>query len=675
MSEERVLKTLAGLGFSEVDAQVYVFLSKKGLQKGRDISRALKMGKQQLYPCLKNLQSKGIVSVTLEHPARFNAVPFEKVFDLFVKGKMEEVRLIQQSKDQILSDWQSIVISSTDDDSARFMVLEGRSRIYSRIQQMIQESKTQLLAMTTVASLAKLDDLGFFDATSNSLSESNVQFRFLAELDRQNIDLMKNTIGKVTRGKTNFQVRNPYLALKSFPRILVRDQEEILLFIRPVANSAIVEEDDACLWTNCKAIVSAFTTIFEELWRNSTETTSVVQEVDELPTEIESIAETKIAIDRYFKAMQSANEEIIIVTSPQGLIECADNLPILRECSQRGITVQILAPVMKDNFKAAQNLSEFCQIRHIPANQTCVTIIDKKELFQFKSFDNKTESETVFYSSNSSYVKKIENSLMNIWKSAIPVSDKTLESILGPYSSRPSDSILRKKKIDKFVILEEKEEITEKEIIEKILSAKRIPVKDLSKDLHIMYASGGSAIVHPPKAFGLPDLMFEIHHIEKHSGFGQGDAVTVFLWLKTAKGYMFVPAGGLGDNPQGVAFRKSNYAGYPAGENHRLVRKDELQVRVHGNTLFVGWTVPIPLLPPKYILPPACMLIEGYGNVKTNSYTILLPSGFRSKVESNGFDAFVTFMHPSSRYSGPGTDGFFVRDLVLTMTPPQTKQP
>ena len=80
MSEERVLKTLAGLGFSEVDAQVYVFLSKKGLQKGRDISRALKMGKQQLYPCLKNLQSKGIVSVTLEHPARFNAVPFEKVF-------------------------------------------------------------------------------------------------------------------------------------------------------------------------------------------------------------------------------------------------------------------------------------------------------------------------------------------------------------------------------------------------------------------------------------------------------------------------------------------------------------------------------------------------------------------------------------------------------------------
>ena len=133
----------------------------------------------------------------------------------------------------------------------------------------------------------------------------------------------------------------------------------------------------------------------------------------------------------------------------------------------------------------------------------------------------------------------------------------------------------------------------------------------------------------------------------------------------------FVPVGGLGDNPQGVAFRKSLYAGFPAEQNHRLVRRDELQVRVHGNTLFAGWTVPIPLLPPKYVLPPSCLQIEGYGNVVTKAYTNIMPSGFKNKLELNGFHAFVTFMHPESKYSGPGTDGFFIRDLILTMTPPQ----
>jgi hypothetical protein len=100
-----------------------------------------------------------------------------------------------------------------------------------------------------------------------------------------------------------------------------------------------------------------------------------------------------------------------------------------------------------------------------------------------------------------------------------------------------------------------------------------------------------------------------------------------------------------------------------------LAKKDELQIRVHGNTLFAGWTVPIKLFPPQYVFPPACMLIEGYGDVKTAAYTILGPLGVGFTAKQNGFDAFVTFMHPSSKYSGPGTDGFFVRDFVGGVSP------
>jgi hypothetical protein len=69
------------------------------------------------------------------------------------------------------------------------------------------------------------------------------------------------------------------------------------------------------------------------------------------------------------------------------------------------------------------------------------------------------------------------------------------------------------------------------------------------------------------------------------------------------------------------------------------------------------------------LLPPACILIEGYGNVKTEAYTIVQPSGGEFKAKQNGFNAFVTFMHPSSKYSGPGTDGFLVRDFFGEITP------
>jgi hypothetical protein len=38
--------------------------------------------------------------------------------------------------------------------------------------------------------------------------------------------------------------------------------------------------------------------------------------------------------------------------------------------------------------------------------------------------------------------------------------------------------------------------------------------------------------------------------------------------------------------------------------------------------------------------------------------------------ECNGFEAFVTFFHSSSKYSGPGTDGFLARDAIQTVYPP-----
>ena len=175
-----MLKTLANFGFDQVDAQVYVYLAKKGMQKASEIRKAAKLTKQQLYPSLKRLQSKGIVNSTIEHPARFSALPFEKVLDIFIKAKVEEIQTLQQSKAEILSNWQNLKLE--DDTSAKFTVIEGRTFIYSKIQQMIQETKDQVIAITTVPTLAQADQRDIFDVSYNNPLKSRMQFRFLAEL-------------------------------------------------------------------------------------------------------------------------------------------------------------------------------------------------------------------------------------------------------------------------------------------------------------------------------------------------------------------------------------------------------------------------------------------------------------------------------------------------------------
>lgn len=663
MSQEQVLKTLLGLGLTRLDSQVYIYLAKRGPQKGRDLLKGSKIQRQQLYRSLKNLQSKGIVSGTFEHPARFSAISFDKVVDMFIKSKMAEAQLIQERKAEILTSWQAISLGETTDPEAKFTVIEGRGYIYSKILQMIKETNNHLSTITSVAGLLRADQFGIFDEILAHPSKEKINFQFISEISNQQMGTVHKLLQRIPKNLSNIRGRNPDFGFKLSPRMVIRDDEEIFLFINPSAKEHLEEKDDVGLWTNCRTIVQSFAAMFEDLWQHSIDITNNDQKTTTFPYEIQHFSDEK----KYFDSIRKANDEIIIMTTTQGLNECLKNLPTLKENCQKGVSIRIMAPLVRDNFEAAEKLSRFCQIKHIPMNYPEVTVIDGKNLFQFETSNN---PEKTGFSDDATYVTKTKNHLVEIWKKSTPLSDKTLESMIGPYGYRPTNLINRKKNVDKIQVIEENEKITEKEIIEKIFRAKKIPIKDISKDLHIMYASGGSAIVRPPKIFNLPDLMFDVQHIDKHSGFGQGDSMMVFLRLKTPTGYKFVPAGGIGDNPKGVAFRKAEFAGFPFEENYRLVKKDVLQVYVHGNTLFVGWTIPIPLLPPRYILPPATLLMEGYGDVRTKGYTVVMLSGFRNKNEVNGFDAFVTFTHPASNYSGPGTDGFFIRDLVVTMTPP-----
>ena len=144
----------------------------------------------------------------------------------------------------------------------------------------------------------------------------------------------------------------------------------------------------------------------------------------------------------------------------------------------------------------------------------------------------------------------------------------------------------------------------------------------------------------------------------------------IHLQLETPMGHAFVPVACVTDNAKSVAHRRVVYANTPAEHNIQVVKKDELQVQIQSSTLFCGWTVQIPLFPPPYSLPPSGMLFEGYGELKTGVLKTSVPSGRRQTFEYNGFRAFVTFFHPSSKYTGPGTDGILLRDVVFTAIPP-----
>jgi sugar-specific transcriptional regulator TrmB len=106
-------KALMDLGLSNTDAEVYIFLATKAPQKAKYIANALKMNDQQLYPCLRKLQNKGVINCASEHPKLFYTVPIEEVLSSFINANLEKARHIEENKKKILSFWQAMMNKNT----------------------------------------------------------------------------------------------------------------------------------------------------------------------------------------------------------------------------------------------------------------------------------------------------------------------------------------------------------------------------------------------------------------------------------------------------------------------------------------------------------------------------------------------------------------------------------
>jgi sugar-specific transcriptional regulator TrmB len=677
MSQEKTLKNLQDLGFSKTEAQIYLLLGKRGPQRAKDIVATLKVNRQRLYEILKELEGKGLINSTLEHPAKFCAEPFEKVLDLFVKSKMEEALRIKVEKKNILQDWKLISFNEASNSFPRFMILEGRNSIYPRLKQMIKETQKELLLITNLTGLMRAEQYGLIKAAFQYSLKTKITFKYLTEINLQNIKSIKQLLGR-TQVQKNFEGRSPNLGLQLTSRMLIKDTDEVIIFINKTSEDNSSDSDDICLWTNSNSIVKSFKFVFENLWRNSTDIQERMLEIQkgEIRSNDILIQDATISKVKFDEVISAAKKEIIITTSPSGLITTWRNMGIIKDATQRGVPVKILAPITRDCLDVVSELSSYYQIRHVASPYMETAIIDGKHLFQFKKYANNGHDlieanpfENTTYSNDPISIQETKNMLDEIWRNSISPGSITLGSIsklsllVNPPVSDDEYTVSRKDSPYQKMSIEVEEkigEITEEYVLNKILNPKK------HAGVTQRYGSSADVVIQPPNHLKLPYMIFSFNHCSKQSTYGSEDYLVVYQWLERQNTKAFVPVAIMGDNKESLEHLKESYACTPASENAIKVKKNQLQIQTHGNRLFAGWTIPIPLFGPDLCLPPASMLFEGYGKIKSVTLNFRLPSGVRTILEGNGLDAFVTFFLPNHNYAGPGTDGIFVRDFIMT---------
>lgn len=268
MGTEVILKVLSDCGLTETESKVYLFLAKSGVQKVRDVSVNMKMHKAQVYRILTDLEARGMVEKTFESPMRFTALPFEELLNLCIEIKRNEANALENEKDRLVTVWKAFEIEKPPIE--KFVIIEGRNNIYSRIRYMLDRASKEFFVLTTELGVIRGDFAGLLDAgLTRARKDKDIWGKILTPITKQNFEIIKIFTEKVTKGSLNIQWHYVNLEVRIFPRFVIKDEEEALFFVTSKEDTSITRREDTGLWTNSQALVLALKTFFEELWRDS----------------------------------------------------------------------------------------------------------------------------------------------------------------------------------------------------------------------------------------------------------------------------------------------------------------------------------------------------------------------------------------------------------------------
>jgi sugar-specific transcriptional regulator TrmB/CBS domain-containing protein len=497
VTETEIISVLRDFGLTEKEAEVYLFLAKTGAQRAREVSKRLKMHKAEVYRILEVLKSRGLTEETLEFPARFVPVTFEHFLDMTIRAKREEAFNLEARKIKLLTRWQSIIPDKPSPQEAKFTVIKGRENIYSRILELVEHASTDVLAMTDSIGIIRSEQAGIFDLTE----KHDIRFRILTNVKKENYKFVKEVLRKTLPRHFEIEGRHKDLGAESYPRFVIRDNDEIVFFLTPTEEASTTSQEETILWTNNVEIVSALKMFFEATWDEATDLGIRINEIETGAATPETIIvkDAEEGYQRFREAINEVKEELIVVSTSKGFTTVMSNL--LSKVPRKTITARILVSLDFENLEVAEALSKDYHVKYSDAIYSSIAIIDDTQMFMFKAplaLKKKTEPFAYFdhllYTNDTDYLRSMRNMLDDLWNKSLDLSDMKVEAAMrsppitisaDSPASKAVDSMLANN-IGSVIVVEAEKPvgiITEKDILNRLLGTQRDPNKTTANEI------------------------------------------------------------------------------------------------------------------------------------------------------------------------------------------------
>ncbi len=254
---EKLKIELSKFGLTANQSKVFLFLEKSGPSTATQVSKSLKIPRTETYHLLTNLQNRGIVLASFQHPIKFTALPLNKAIGVLINAEKERVKQLEYQEKNLVELWSAIPGYDIKQDyvkDGKFQMLQGINQMTGKIGDMIDNTKKSLQILASEKDFMKFYHSGFLEKIEALETESQL------------ISSSSKNTPYIFKGKLKNKAKKMPLKIKEELCFVIKDDDELLLFMTSPSKPS---QDIFAMWTDSLSMVYTLKLLFGYIWSNS----------------------------------------------------------------------------------------------------------------------------------------------------------------------------------------------------------------------------------------------------------------------------------------------------------------------------------------------------------------------------------------------------------------------
>ncbi|MEM1543316.1 MAG: helix-turn-helix domain-containing protein [Candidatus Bathyarchaeia archaeon] len=416
MSLEEILNMLQTYGLTKTQAQIFIYLTRFGSSSIREITKALKTNRMSVYRNLKRMQNMGLINVIPGRPMKFSAIPANMALNALISMAKSRISEMENKYSQVL-EMLSRIPSQQQEYAleTRFRVHSGRRSVYTIIAQMLENSESEVLLLTTPNDLIRLSLYGLEDLLKK-LSARMVRIKILTNIsDKRIAATLRDYMKYATIKHTEIPVKT---------RFLIVDGKMALTSLTIDDSISLESESDQGFWTDSPHYIHSIKTFFDMVWLSAQDISIILQYLKTGKPVEKTLAFNDM--EEYHECLtrmltEAENEILIYIRRLREPCVPSNFTQLLKEASRRGVKMRILT-FLDEETGDLREILDVAEVRHIEHIGINFIVIDGVESLLCFPLTYKSESPSpvqCLWSNFVGFANILSEVFMDLWLKAV----------------------------------------------------------------------------------------------------------------------------------------------------------------------------------------------------------------------------------------------------------------